>query len=513
VDKQVFNPFLPLNEYVPDGEPHVYGDRIYLFGSHDKEGGDRYCALENYVGWSAPADDLTSWRSEGVIYRSEQDPNCRMRRSDLYAPDVVRGNDGRYYLYYTLSGPAGEGFDVPLSVAVCDTPTGCYEYLGFVRNRDGSPFKRFLLSDPAVINDGGTIRLYYGWSLSSGAAAAHGRETEKSSWQDQPTDRQDELLIQAEMMLFKRTREELEQEQDGLMGANTVEIMDDMLTVSGDAVRIVPGEFNAQGTTFEGHAFYEASSIRKIGDTYYFIYSSQLSHELCYATSSRPDEGFVYRGTIISNGDVGYGGRKPEDRLNMTGNNHGSIEQINGQWYVFYHRQTHNSTFSRQACAERIEIEHDGSIRQVECTSSGLNGEPLKAQGEYPAVIASSLTNGNMPHATNRIVDADIPFITHGGDEHFITNIKDGTTIGYKHFAFEGRLELTLNERGTGSGHFVIDTGAEPIGEIAVMPSAHWRGGSAVLEADGTLPLLLTYRGDESVELLSLCFTGTVLGR
>lgn len=45
--KQVFNPFLPLNEYVPDGEPHVSGDRVYLFGSHDKEGGETFeCVLQ-----------------------------------------------------------------------------------------------------------------------------------------------------------------------------------------------------------------------------------------------------------------------------------------------------------------------------------------------------------------------------------------------------------------------------------------------------------------------------------
>ena len=30
--KQVYNPYLPLWEYVPDGEPHVFGDRVYLYG-------------------------------------------------------------------------------------------------------------------------------------------------------------------------------------------------------------------------------------------------------------------------------------------------------------------------------------------------------------------------------------------------------------------------------------------------------------------------------------------------
>lgn len=93
----------------------------------------------------------------------------------------------------------------------------------------------------------------------------------------------------------------------------------------------------------------------------------------------------------------------------MTGNNHGSIECINGKVYIFYHRDTHNSTFSRQACAEQIEIKEDGSIAQVECTSCGLNGGSLKAKDEYLAAYACNITNGRMPHATNTIVNADIP--------------------------------------------------------------------------------------------------------
>ena len=41
--KQVFNPYLPSFEYIPDGEP--------------------------YVCWSAPVNDLSNWKYEGVIYR------------------------------------------------------------------------------------------------------------------------------------------------------------------------------------------------------------------------------------------------------------------------------------------------------------------------------------------------------------------------------------------------------------------------------------------------------------
>ena len=64
-----FNPYLPSYEYVPDGEPYVFGDRVYVFGSHDRFGGTEFC-MNDYVGWSAPVDDLGAWRYEGVIYKA-----------------------------------------------------------------------------------------------------------------------------------------------------------------------------------------------------------------------------------------------------------------------------------------------------------------------------------------------------------------------------------------------------------------------------------------------------------
>lgn len=71
--KQVYNPFLPLDEYIPDGEPHIFGDRVYLYGSHDLEGGHTFC-MGDYTVYSAPVDDLSDWRLEGVIYSAKQDP-------------------------------------------------------------------------------------------------------------------------------------------------------------------------------------------------------------------------------------------------------------------------------------------------------------------------------------------------------------------------------------------------------------------------------------------------------
>lgn len=124
------NPYLPSWEFVPDGEPHVFDGRVYLYGSHDSRNGVSFCEGD-YVVWSAPVDDPGNWRCEGVSYRKDQDPlNGAPYEGELpvidmpsgtpenphllYAPDVAKGADGRYYLYYSLD------FTNVISVAVSD---------------------------------------------------------------------------------------------------------------------------------------------------------------------------------------------------------------------------------------------------------------------------------------------------------------------------------------------------------------------------------------------------------
>ena len=129
--KQIWNPYLPEYEYVPDGEPHVFGDRIYLYGSHDRFGGKKFC-MNDYICYSAPVHALHDWRYEGVIYKKTQDPRMAGGDHELWAPDVVRGRDGRYYLYYCPDDTIRS-----IGVAVCDTPAGRYEFLGIVQDKNG----------------------------------------------------------------------------------------------------------------------------------------------------------------------------------------------------------------------------------------------------------------------------------------------------------------------------------------------------------------------------------------
>ena len=487
--RQAFNPFLPLNMYIPDGEPHVFGDRVYLFGSHEEERGTAFCTL-GYEFFSAPLSDLSNWTSKGINYEAKQDPGYGKTGKYMYAPDVVRGNDGRYYLYYALSG--GALFTTPIHVAVCDTPDGKYEYYGEVRNPDGTPFMRKITFDPAVLNDGGKIRLYFGWSL-----AVDRNFRENAEKYGMPTD-----LVSVQSVLFGKSKKEIEGEPGGIMGAFTVELEGDMLTVKSDPKLVAPRAFDADGTSFEGHAFFEGSSIRKVGETYYFIYSSEHQHELCYATSRFPDRDFVYGGVLISNGDIGLNGRKEEDRLAATGNNHGSMEKLGEKWYIFYHRQTHGTSFSRQACAELLDWQGEGPIPQAEMTSCGLNGGPLKAEGEYPAVICCNLTNGNMPHIDPQKPDTSIPRVTSEGSDCFVGGICNGTEIAYKYFAFHGAYELTLTVRG-GAGNFVIYIGDEKCAEVCFSASETWKLLETRLVVCGNRTLKLIYKGDQTCDFRS----------
>ena len=69
---QAFNPFLPSYEYIPDGEPYVFGNRVYIYGSHDAFNGSDYC-VNNYVCWSASVENLGDWKYEGVIYDKQKE--------------------------------------------------------------------------------------------------------------------------------------------------------------------------------------------------------------------------------------------------------------------------------------------------------------------------------------------------------------------------------------------------------------------------------------------------------
>lgn len=467
---QVYNPYLPSWEYVPDGEPHVFGDRLYVYGSHDLFDGKDFC-LGDYVCWSAPIDNLSNWRKEGVIYRKEQDPKNPKGKMHMCAPDVARGPDDRYYLYYQLHELNYT------SVAVCDTPAGTYEFYGYVQHPDGHPWgskkgEAFAFDPGVLVDDNGKAYLYVGFSPKPG--------------------------------FFKKI---LKMRGNNVEEGVCLELEADMKTVQGGEWVTIPGSSKAVGTEFEGHGFFEASSPRKIGGKYYLVYSSEESHELCYAVSDYPNRDFRYGGTIVSIGDIGYQGNTTP--TNYTGNTHGGLVEIKGQWYIFYHRQTNRQKCCRQGCAEKVTILPDGHIPQVEITSCGLNDGPLQGVGTYEARIACNLSGKDGTFAYEAVREKDknklYPYFTQSGadredtPDQYIANMTDGAWAGFKYFNFTDLNMICIEIRGncSGSVEIRIEKDAPPICVIATKPVADWAEFSAPVTAvpHGVHPLYLSYHG------------------
>ncbi|MCL1823630.1 MAG: family 43 glycosylhydrolase [Oscillospiraceae bacterium] len=355
------NPYLPFWEYIPDGEPRVFGERVYIYGSHDSAGSDKFCDSKLKV-WSASVDDLNNWVCHGDIFHTKadrdhpSDADWTNDISDLYAPDVVE-KDGKYYLYAYIKETAG-------CVAISERPEGPFKLLSkYTYNvPDGIPEGKGdggLFIDPGtLVDDDGRVYVYCGF--------------------------------------LKSFMAELNPD-------NMFEV------INGSFIdNIIPVE--------EPFSFFEACSPRKVGDTYYMIYSPTPNNPGCsklvYATSKSPRGPFEYKGVIVDNG-ADYPG----------GNNHGSICKIKDQWYIFYHRMTNGTIMSRRACVERIQMLDDGSIPQVEMTSLGFE-ESLNPYKITPAETACVLTGG-------RVLITEKNIFT-----RVITNITHGAVMGYRYFDF-----------------------------------------------------------------------------
>ncbi|OZG62873.1 glycosyl hydrolase, family 43 [Bifidobacterium lemurum] len=504
MSSQAFNPYLPAGEYIPDAEPYVFGDRVYIYGSHDRFGAPMFC-VNDYVTWSAPVGDLSDWRYEGVIYRKNQDPKNRLGLRLLFAPDVTVGPDGRYYLYYAFD------FMGLMGVAVADHPAGPFEFHGHVHYPDGTLWGRrkgdsFPFDPGVLVDDDNRVYLYSGFYTPVPAIATGGREL-------------------------------------GFDGGYVLELEADMVTIKTPEKLLFP---KSGPGSFAGHEFFEASSMRKYDDRYYFVYSSRLNHELCYAVSDRPTEGFEFGGTLVSIGDVGLEGHTDEKTAsNYTGNTHGGMLRIGDDFYTFYHRQTNRSSYARQACAEKLEATRDERgvwrFAQAEVTSCGLNGGPLRGKGIYEACIACNLWSadgaGRYDGSNPKKRLAAHPYFTQDRRDvnpaaagatpvakQYIANMRDGAVAGFKYFdgldqvssiSVTVRTHKGDGARGPAQGVMRVSLdpdGGRVIAEIPVRAGESaageaWgaHGAPADPSAVGDRPsaLYFTYRGEGSMDFQS----------
>lgn len=484
----VGNPYLPLWEHIPDGEPYVFEDpdnpgkqRVYIYGSHDSRITD-YCGRELVV-WSASVDSLNNWRYDGEILRVDKNAKGEILNEDsladvLFAPDVtlVTDKDGKktYYLYPNDQTGYRNGL-----IAKSDRPDGPFEVCNWKKDNPNQ-VDGVLALDPAVfVDDDGRVYGYWGFEQSFGAE-----------------------LDPATMATVKPG----------------TKIVENMVSSKNQ-----PGIFR----------FFEASSIRKIKDKYVFIYSRwtkegefglpETNYTLAYAYSDKPLGPWTYGGTIIDGrgreinekGDTIASG-------NVSGNTHGSICEINGQWYVFYHRQSGLNEFARQAMVAPITVSvEEGPGGKVEISEGEYNSEGFAVNGLDPlephsAGIACWYTGPKVGEHQwpNNIFYGSYVEASYGTDDKFtapydlrnntnrVVNNTDGSIVGYKYFNFSAthgkdglRLLLTLIPAG-------ID------GTIEVMADRPWpsQGGKSLgkLQLKSDMPQESTQLSVELPELKAL---------
>ncbi len=400
------NPYLPLWEYIPDAEPYVFEDpdnpgkyRLYVYGSHDTLK-TAYCGTDLVV-WSAPVEDLSDWRCDGVIFESVVNGTADV----LYAPDValVEENGKKtYYLY-----PNNQSWGRTTMVCKSDRPDGPFEVVNW---KEGSTTETegVLGFDPAVfVDDDGSVYGYWGFI--------------ESWWGKLDEDNMSSL-------------------KEGETSKRNIPSYDQMTAFDYD-----PTQFNiVQDENVGKWGFFEASSIRKVGNKYVFIYSrnglpeeptGKNYSQLAYGYSDSPEGPWKWggiivdaMGEIIPNDNGGY------DRTFAGGNTHGSICEINGQWYVFYHRNLH--TYARQAMVEPITVEWDeesvadgGEVRisMAEVTSNGFFIEGLNPYVKHSAGIVSYLTGGASITPAYSEDTTTLP----------VVNIRNGVIAGIKYFNFD----------------------------------------------------------------------------
>lgn len=352
------NPLLPPEVYIPDGEAHVFGRRLYVYGSRDVHP-DTWCSEEYCV---ASTEDMQNWKVSAKSFDSRDVPWADgSGRKDYPVVDFDTRNPTAFFATSPLCSQPRAGDNAPALLTTADT---CAQ-------EPGGPLP--FLYAPDCMEKDGTFYLYF--CMSDG--------TEGVARSDNP-----EGPFRAPVQLpcagidpavFTDT-DGRSYYYWGQFRSSGVELNDDM--VSFDETKAVHHLL-----TEEAHGFHEGSSMRKRNGIYYYVYPCIYRNKkptcLAYATSDAPLGPFTYRGIIIDNALC------DPDSWNI----HGSIQCFRGQWYVFYHRSTRNTQYNRRMCAERITFREDGTIEEVKMTSSGL-GEPFALGEEIQGWRACEVTGG-----------------------------------------------------------------------------------------------------------------------
>ncbi|PHQ30601.1 glycoside hydrolase family protein [Leeuwenhoekiella nanhaiensis] len=450
VHQTMGNPYLPLWEHLPDGEPRVFEDpdnpgkyRAYIIGSHDVRY-TSYCGPDIRI-WSAPVGNLSEWTDEGPVFTYQVDGEWDV----MYAPDLVEVKDKEgnktYYLY-----PHSRGYNREAMVAKGSRPDGPFTPINLTEDGKRTVPGSILGFDPAIyieyIDDPADpdyeigFRAYGYWGFQKSSAAQLDQNTMYSL---RPGTEVIERLLPASR------RYGVIRDPEGTVFPKIYEGED-------------LGSFN----------FFEASSIRKVGNKYVTVFSGYSGPDygvgssnstLRYAVADSPLGPWRSGGVLVDSRAPVLNEDGTAIQTTYSGHNtHGSIEKINNQWYVFYHRPPRGFGFARQAMVAPITVSWDeesvedgGSVylrgydpyaadeiwtakasdeleyKGAEVTSEGFHIYGLDPYQYYSAGYACYLSDISIQQDAWDIWDNHMP----------ISGLKNGHIIGYKYFGFGGLAE------------------------------------------------------------------------
>lgn len=442
------NPYLPLWEHLPDGEPRVFEDpdnpgkfRVYIIGSHDITY-SAYCGNDIRM-WSAPVEDLSQWRDEGPIFSHFVDGQW----DTMYAPDLVEVKDRNtgkktYYLY-----PHSRGWRRVPMVCKGDRPDGPFTSINLTPDGRQCLPGSIIDFDPSVFIENITDKKDPDYDKGFRAYVFYGFQHSTAFELDQNT------------MYSMRPGTEL---HDYFIPASSrYGVIRDPEGTQYPALYNGqnPGDFN----------FFEASSIRQVGNKYVMVFSGysgpdyglgSTNSALRYAFGDTPLGPWRSGGVLVdSRGVVPNEDGTRLTTTNFAHNTHGSIEEINGQWYVFYHRPPRGFGNARQAMVAPVKITWDkkkvadgGTVKitgydpymkgnvwtakasdgteytGAEVTSEGFQIFGLPPYAYYSAGYACYMTGNNWMQDNYDVWDnnMDLAGITNRG------------IVGFKYFGFGG---------------------------------------------------------------------------
>lgn len=442
------NPILPLEYHVPDSEGHVMPDgRLYIYGSFDDRE-DVFCSERYHVVSTA---DMEHWTIHDVSLTGQEIP-------------WFNNPDAPKYLGIDWSHPT------PFILKMLQSMDHAAEKEKFEKQDEGE--KPALLFAPDAIYKDGKYYLYFCMSDDSeGVAVSDRPEGPFENPVQLPCGGIDPaVFIDDDGQAYYYW---------GQLFSHGVKLNPDMMSFDENAVV-------DDLVTEEEHFFHEGSSMRKIGDTYYYVYADMERGKptsLGYSTSKSPMGPFTYQGIIVDNDEC-----DPE-----SWNNHGSIECVNGQWYVFYHRCSRGVQQHRRLCIEPITINPDGTIDEVKMTSQGP-GKPFGPDEKMMGYQACGL-KGSV------YIDVDDAY----GYGEKLTHISDGDEAVFRYVKNDKNwtgVELTC----TGTGRIIVLMNGKEAGSVEISQE---KEAVSVVKGEIRMPageyeVALRFENPEELEVMSL---------